>query len=101
MTNSVKGMKKNKYTDFLYTLKEQSTSFQFLVDHLKTSKKLLEDLSGQEVISFRAPALRLNGYTPLALTEVGFKIDSSVASQRFDLFFSYGGRQKDKSSALP
>ena len=28
--------------------------------HLEYSKKLLEDISGHEVISFRAPALRLN-----------------------------------------
>lgn len=64
------------------------------VEHLKTSKKLLESISGQEVISFRAPALRVNNQTPKALIETGFKIDSSIASQRFDMFFSFGSRKK-------
>ncbi len=62
--------------------------------HLEYSKKLLEDISGQEVISFRAPALRVNQDTPKALIETGFKIDSSVASQRFDFFLSFGGLKK-------
>jgi peptidoglycan-N-acetylglucosamine deacetylase len=62
--------------------------------HLEESKKLLEDISGQEVISFRAPALRVNKDTPRALTEAGYKIDSSVASQRFDFFLSFGSLKK-------
>lgn len=64
------------------------------IQHLTKSKKILEDLSGQEVISFRAPALRINKYTPIALAETGFKIDSSVASQRFDMFLSFGSKNK-------
>jgi peptidoglycan-N-acetylglucosamine deacetylase len=64
--------------------------------HLEESKKLLEDISGQEVISFRAPALRVNENTPRALIESGYKIDSSIASQRFDFFFSFGGIKKLK-----
>jgi peptidoglycan-N-acetylglucosamine deacetylase len=64
--------------------------------HLEESKKLLEDISGQEVISFRAPALRVNENTPRALIETGYKIDSSIASQRFDFFFSFGGIKKLK-----
>ena len=63
-------------------------------EHLKKSKTILEDLSGQEVISFRAPAARTNKYTATALAETGFKIDSSIASQRFDFFLSFGSRQK-------
>jgi peptidoglycan-N-acetylglucosamine deacetylase len=66
------------------------------IENLQKTKSLLEDLSGQEVISFRAPALRVNKFTPIALNETGFKIDSSVASQRFDLFFSHGGVKKLK-----
>lgn len=66
------------------------------IDHLNKSKKLLEDISGQEVVSFRAPALRVNQNTPIALAETGFKIDSSVASQRFDMFLSFGGMNKLK-----
>jgi peptidoglycan-N-acetylglucosamine deacetylase len=70
--------------------------FEKQKEHLIKSKKLLEDLSGQEVISFRAPALRVNEHTPKALIESGYKTDSSVASQRFDLFLSFGGKKKLK-----
>jgi len=62
--------------------------------HLIETKKMLEDISGQEVISFRAPALRVNKHTAPALIEAGYKIDSSVASQRFDFFLSFGGVKK-------
>ncbi len=64
------------------------------IQHLKESKKILEDISGEEVISFRAPALRVNNDTAIALIEAGYKIDSSVASQRFDMFMSFGGVKK-------
>ncbi|MCA0931072.1 polysaccharide deacetylase family protein [Lutimonas saemankumensis] len=66
------------------------------IHHLKESKKILEDLSGKEVVSFRAPALRVNGDTSRALLESNYKIDSSIASQRFDLFMSFGGLKKLK-----
>ncbi len=62
--------------------------------HLSETKILLEDLAGQEVISFRAPALRVGKDTSRALIEAGYKIDSSVASQRFDFFLSFGGVNK-------
>jgi len=68
---------------------------------LEDSKKLLEDISGKEVISFRAPALRVNEYTAPALLETGYKIDCSVASQRFDMFFSFGGLKKLKWLTAP
>ena len=71
-------------------------SYKEQVDHLKKSKDILEQISGQEVISFRAPALRVNQNTALALAETGFKIDSSIASQRFDMFMSFGGIKKLK-----
>lgn len=71
----------------LLTLEQQ-------IDQLIRSKEILEDISGKEVISFRAPAARVNKYTPLALKETGFKIDSSVASQRFDMFLSLGTIKK-------
>ncbi len=64
------------------------------IEHLKESKKILEDIISDEVISFRAPALRTNEKTVRALLETGFKIDSSVASQRFDMFFSFGALKK-------
>jgi hypothetical protein len=63
-------------------------------DHLKKSKDILEKISGQEVISFRATALRTNDATARALIDTGFKIDSSVSSQRFDMFLSFGSLKK-------
>lgn len=71
------------------------------IEHLSKSKKLLQAISGEEVISFRAPALRVNSDTPTALLETGFKIDSSIASQRFDMFLSFGGRKKLKWLTAP
>jgi len=44
-------------------------------EHLDYSKKLLEDISGQEVVTFRAPALRVNNDTVRALIGTGFKYD--------------------------
>jgi len=64
------------------------------IRHLKESKQILEDLSGHEVITFRAPALRVNENTAHALIESEYKIDSSIASQRFDMFMSFGGLKK-------
>jgi len=62
--------------------------------HLKKGKDILEDLAGQSVISFRAPALRVNHDTPEALARSGFRIDSSIAPQRWDCFLSFGSRNK-------
>ena len=64
------------------------------LEHLKTAKKILEDIAGVEVVSFRAPALRVNYDTPKALIEAGFKFDSSVAPQRMDMFMSLGSKNK-------
>lgn len=64
------------------------------LEHLTTSKKILEDIAGEEVVSFRAPALRVNYDTPKALIEAGFKFDSSVAPQRMDMFMSLGSKNK-------
>ncbi|MBW6516850.1 MAG: polysaccharide deacetylase family protein [Candidatus Cloacimonetes bacterium] len=71
-------------------------SYQEQVRHLKEAKKILEDIAGESVISFRAPALRVNRDTHKALEETGFLIDSSLASQRFDFFLSFGGLKKLK-----
>lgn len=64
------------------------------IHDLRESKKILQDISGEKVISFRAPALRVNSNTAIALQETGYLIDSSVASQRFDMFMSFGGIKK-------
>lgn len=71
------------------------------ISHLEYSKKLLEDISGQEVISFRAPALRVSSITAKALIETGFQTDSSIASQRFDFFLSFGSANKLKFLRAP
>jgi peptidoglycan-N-acetylglucosamine deacetylase len=76
-------------------------SYEMQVDHLVRSKKILEEISGTEVVSFRAPALRVNEHTARALAEAGYRIDSSVASQRFDLFLSFGGIKKLKWLTAP
>ena len=63
-------------------------------EHLSTAKKILEDIAGEEVVSFRAPALRVNFDTPRSLIEAGFRYDSSVAPQRMDMFMSLGSKNK-------
>lgn len=62
--------------------------------HLKQSKQILEDIIGDEVVSFRAPAARVDKGFPAILQEAGFKIDSSVSSQRLDMMFSFGSLKK-------
>lgn len=69
------------------SLKEQ-------LSHLKQSKQLLEDIIGEEVVSFRAPAARVDKALPKVLMEAGFKVDSSVSSQRMDMMFSFGALKK-------
>lgn len=64
------------------------------LSHLRQSKQILEDIIGDEVISFRAPAARVNEKFPQIMKEAGFKVDSSVASQRLDMFFSFGALKK-------
>jgi len=60
---------------------------------IKKAKETIEKISGR-IVSFRAPALRINGDTIRVLDELKFKTDSSVASQRFDGPFSFGARNK-------
>ena len=62
--------------------------------HLKQSKQILEDITGTPVVSFRAPAARVSKDFPSILQEAGFLIDSSVSSQRLDMFFSFGSLNK-------
>lgn len=64
------------------------------IEHLARSKKILEDITGNVVVSFRAPAARVNKHTAMALKETGFLVDSSISSQRFDMFLSFGNREK-------
>lgn len=69
-------------------------TFEEQIAELRHSKNLLEQIGGQKVVSFRAPALRVNSYTPKALCEAGFRFDSSVAPQRMDAFMSLGANKK-------
>lgn len=64
------------------------------LSHLKQSKQILEDIVGEEVVSFRAPAARVGKQFPKVLQEAGFKVDSSVSSQRMDMMFSFGALKK-------
>lgn len=64
------------------------------LSHLKQSKQILEDIIGEEVVSFRAPAARVDKGFPEILSEAGFKVDSSVSSQRLDMMFSFGALKK-------
>lgn len=64
------------------------------LSHLKQSKQILEDIIGEEVISFRAPAARVDKKFPQIMKEAGFKVDSSVSSQRLDMMFSFGALKK-------
>lgn len=64
------------------------------VNHLKQAKDIIEEQTGQPLVSFRAPALRVNKYTCKALMEAGYKYDSSVAPQRLDVFMSLGSKKK-------
>lgn len=64
------------------------------LSHLQQSKQILEDIIGDEVVSFRAPAARVDEHFPMIMKEAGFKVDSSVASQRFDMMFSFGALKK-------
>ena len=64
------------------------------LSHLKQSKEILEDIIGDVVVSFRAPAARVDKGFPEILHEAGFKVDSSVSSQRLDMMFSFGALKK-------
>lgn len=64
------------------------------LSHLKQSKQILEDIIGEEVVSFRAPAARVDKKFPQIMKEAGFKVDSSVSSQRLDMMFSFGALKK-------
>lgn len=71
-----------------------SMSLEEQIRDLSEGKKILEDIGGEEILSFRSPALRVNEFTPRALMETGFRYDSSVAPQRLDMFMSLGSKKK-------
>ena len=65
------------------------------LNELKKAKAAIEGVAGK-IVSFRAPALRINEDTVRALEETGFRTDSSVCSQRFDGPFTFGSKRKLK-----
>lgn len=71
------------------------------LSHLRQSKRILEDIIGEEVVSFRAPAARVDKAFPKILMEAGFKVDSSVSSQRMDMMFSFGALKKLRWLSAP
>ena len=64
------------------------------VEHLKRAKETIDKLAKEPVVSFRAPALRVNEETVIALQKAGYTHDSSVAPQRLDAFMSLGSKRK-------
>lgn len=50
--------------------------------NLRESKKILQKLSGQEIIGYRAPNSTVSGYMIQDLIKLGFKYDSSVTPTR-------------------
>jgi polysaccharide deacetylase family protein (PEP-CTERM system associated) len=59
--------------DLLYTLTE--SEFRADVDRCK---KILEDLTGQQVVGYRAPSFSITDWAVSILQELGFEYDSSV-----------------------
>jgi polysaccharide deacetylase family protein (PEP-CTERM system associated) len=58
-------------------------------DDVARARKLLQDLSGQDVLSYRAPSFSIGRRTPWGhrvLVEEGYKYDSSVFPIRHDLY---------------
>jgi len=58
-------------------------------DDVARTRKLLQDLSGQAVLSYRAPSFSIGRKTPWAyrvLVEEGYRYDSSVFPIRHDLY---------------
>jgi len=62
----------HEHTVHYDTLTKDELTYQ-----LSTSKKILEDMTGEEVLGFRTPQFRKNKYTEEALLENGYKYDSS------------------------
>lgn len=68
-------------------------TFDQQVRDLTAAKKIIESVAGK-IVSFRAPALRINEDLVKALTITGFETDSSICPQRFDGPFTFGSTKK-------
>jgi len=80
-----------------HTVASHGTSHQFVYsqteaefrEDVKTARKMLQDLSGQAVVSYRAPMFSITKKTPWAhrvLVEEGYLYDSSVFPIHHDLY---------------
>ena len=78
-----------------------SLSLEDQIELITKSKSIIEQILNTEIVSFRAPALRINKDTIIALEKNNFKFDSSIASQRFDGPFTSGARTKLKWMIAP
>ena len=61
-----------------HTLDYDTKSKEELLFEIKTSKELLEDLTGKQIIGFRTPAFKRSKYTDEILEDLGFIYDSST-----------------------
>jgi peptidoglycan/xylan/chitin deacetylase (PgdA/CDA1 family) len=68
-------------------------TYEQQLSEIGKAKEVIENAAGR-VVSFRAPALRINSDTLRVLEELGFETDSSIASQRFDGPMSFGSKSK-------
>ncbi len=82
------GFDHNDFYDSLNLVKQ--------IEIIEKSKKIIEGVIKSKIVSFRAPALRLNMDTIFALEKNKFKYDSSIAPQRFDGPFTSGALNKLK-----
>jgi len=57
-------------------------------DYLTSATKILADITGQAVTSFRGPRVKTSHITQQILEELHYKADASVCSQRLDLLSS-------------
>ena len=69
-------------------------NLQEQVFELNKCKKIFKDNFNFVPTTFKSPELRIGLDTPKALSQTGFNIDCSVASQRFDGPFSFGSLTK-------
>lgn len=61
-----------------HTLDYDTKSKEELLLEIKTSKELLEDITGKQIIGFRTPAFKRSKYTDEILEDLGFIYDSST-----------------------
>lgn len=75
--------------DLIYALKPEA-----FVEDIRKSKRILEDLAGQEVVGYRAPSFSITDWAIDALADAGFKYDSSLfASMAHDRYGRLSGQE--------